>query len=217
MAATAPQPQQPQQQGRRIVFWRHGQTTWNLQSRFQGQTDVPLDEAGQVQAQRAARMLAALLPEAIVASDLHRASDTAQALSQLAGVPLTLDADLRERDMGGWEGLSHQEVAERFPAEWSARQPVEGETPDQVAARVAPAVERALEKVSPGGTLVLVSHGASIRFGMAALLQLPPELWPRIGSLANCAWSVVEEGRVGWRLAEHNAGSLPEPVYSDDR
>lgn len=190
---------------------------WNVASRFQGQTDIPLNDTGVAQAEEAARRLAALSPEAIVASDLARAADTAYALSRVAGVPLTLDADLRERRMGVWEGLSHTEVKERFPAEWAARQPAGGETYEEVAGRVVACMQRALEKVPTGGTLVVVSHGAALRSGMASLLELPVELWPRIGPLSNGAWSMLAEGRGGWRLLEHNAGSLPEPVLSDDR
>ena len=56
------------------MLWRHGQTTWNLEGRFQGQSDIPLDRVGEAQAERAARLLAALHPDAIVASDLIRAT-----------------------------------------------------------------------------------------------------------------------------------------------
>ena len=58
----------------KLVLWRHGQTEWNVQGRFQGQTDIPLDEVGQEQAERAARLLAALQPNAIFSSDLIRAA-----------------------------------------------------------------------------------------------------------------------------------------------
>lgn len=185
--------------------------------RFQGQTDIPLDDTGVVQATHAARMLAALAPDSIVSSDLRRASDTAYALSQLAGVAVTLDAGLRERSMGQWEGLTHAEVRERLPGEWENRQPSDGETFAQVSDRVVDVVERELEKVPASGTLVIVSHGASARAGMARLLELPEALWSRLGPLANCCWSVLGEGHAGWRLLEHNAGTLPEPVLSDDR
>lgn len=190
---------------------------WNVASRFQGQTDIPLNDTGVAQAEEAARRLAGLSPDSIVASDLARAADTAHALSRVAGVPLTLDADLRERRMGAWEGLSHTEVRARYPAEWAVRQPQGGETYEKVAGRVVACMRRSLEKVPAGGILVVVSHGAALRSGMASLLELPVELWPRIGPLSNGAWSMLAEGRGGWRLLEHNAGSLPEPVFSDDR
>lgn len=203
--------------GRRVVLWRHGQTASNAEGRFQGQSDVALDETGAAQAERAARMLASLAPEAIVSSDLRRAGDTAYALSTIAGVPVTFDSGLRERSMGQWEGLSQGEVQARFPAEWAARQPTDGETYGQVGDRVLAVLEREIEKTTFGGALVVVGHGASIRSGLARLLGLPEAVWPRIGPLGNCAWSILGEGHLGWRLLEHNAGTLPQPVLSDDR
>lgn len=207
--------------GHRLVLWRHGQTVWNLEERFQGQTDIPLDETGMAQAERAARLLATLRPEAIISSDLERAADTAEALSRVVGVPVALDVDLRERHVGAWEGLTRAEIERRYPRDWAARKPADGEADERVAERVSDAVLRALEKLVDAGdgrrTLVVVSHGAALRLGMSRLLDLPTEIWSRIGPLANCSWSVLGEGYVGWRLLEHNAGTLPEPVLSDDR
>ncbi|NED79167.1 histidine phosphatase family protein, partial [Streptomyces sp. SID11233] len=82
--------------GRRIILWRHGQTAWNLERRFQGDTDVPLTETGRAQAKRAARLLASLQPDALIASDLGRAADTAGELAALTGLEITFDRGLRE-------------------------------------------------------------------------------------------------------------------------
>ncbi|RAY10723.1 histidine phosphatase family protein [Actinomadura craniellae] len=203
---------------RRLVLWRHGQTTWNVEHRFQGKTDVPLDETGIAQAQRAARLLAGLRPTAIVSSTLQRAAHTAQSLADVTGLTVTHDPDLIERDGGKWEGLTGTEIRERYPAEHAIWQPPGGETSTQVAKRVGAALERALDRLPVDGVLVAASHGAALRLGMAHLLGLPEETWERLGGLSNCCWSVIAEMRDGgWRLVEHNAGTLPEPVLSDDR
>lgn len=203
---------------RRLVLWRHGQTAWNVERRFQGKTDIPLDDTGVQQAQRSARLLAGLHPTTLLSSPLRRAADTAQALAGITGLPIRYDKDLIERDGGVWEGLTSHEIRERYPAEHAAWQPPGGETSAQVAGRVGAALERALDELSPTGQLVVASHGAALRLGMSHLLGLPEEVWERLGGLSNCCWSVLTEMRDGgWRLTEHNAGTLPEPVLSDDR
>ena len=201
----------------RLVLWRHGQTEWNVQGRFQGQTDIPLDEVGHEQAERAARLLAALQPSAIFASDLIRAAATAAPLARLTGLTVTPDKDLRERYGGLWEGLTDTEIRARFPVEHSQWRPPEGETSAAVADRACAAMDRIANTLTPGALAVVVSHGAALRLGAARLLGLPEELWGVIGPLANCAWSVLGRRRGRWRLLEHNAGTLPEPVLSDDR
>ncbi|MFF8829553.1 histidine phosphatase family protein [Streptomyces sp. NPDC015131] len=208
--------------GRRIVLWRHGQTSWNLERRFQGTTDIELTDAGVAQARRAARLLAALKPDAIIASDLRRASDTAAELAALTGHQVHHDPALRETYAGEWQGLTHEEIVGRYGeqyAAWKRGEPVRrggGELETEVADRAAPVVLGHAEKLSDGGTLVVVSHGGTIRTTIGRLLGLEAHHWEGLGGLTNCCWSVLGEGARGWRLLEHNAGTLPEPVLGDD-
>jgi glucosyl-3-phosphoglycerate phosphatase len=219
---------------RRVVLWRHGQTAWNLQDRFQGHTDVELDPVGLDQAARAARLLAALKPHAIVSSDLLRARATAEALARLADLPVREDPRLRETFGGTWQGLTVDEIrtmdADAY-SRWRAGEDVPAggaESRTDVAARVGPAVLDAVSPVPAGECVVVVTHGGSARAAIGTMLDLPMDRWAVIGGLANCSWSVLEEvaaagsGSAGsgptgaWRLVEHNAGSLPEPVMSDE-
>jgi glucosyl-3-phosphoglycerate phosphatase len=206
----------PAGRGPRLVLWRHGQTVWNFENRFQGQTDIPLDDTGVAQAERAARLLAALRPEAIIASDLTRAASTAAPLARLTGLPVSYDKDLRERHGGEWEGLTGTEIRTRYPAEFRTWSPPGGETATGVADRVCSALERVIETLPPGALAVVVSHGAALRLGMCRLLGLPEDVWDTIGPLSNCSWSVLATRHAQWRIMEHNAGTLPEPVLSDD-
>jgi glucosyl-3-phosphoglycerate phosphatase len=209
------------------VLWRHGQTVWNAEHRFQGQTDIPLDPTGLAQAERAARLLASLQPDLIVASDLTRATSTAAPLARLTGLDVNLDKDLRERHGGAWEGLTDTEIRERYPAEHASWNPPDGEPTLVVADRVAAALQRTAATVTEltagggsrdGGLAVVVSHGAALRLGMSRLLGLPQEAFSALGPLSNCSWSVLGQRYSRWRLLEHNAGTLPEPVIlSDDR
>ncbi|MEV6152249.1 histidine phosphatase family protein [Nonomuraea sp. NPDC052129] len=202
---------------KRIVCLRHGQTLWNVEHRFQGHSDIPLDETGVAQAARAASLLASLRPTVIVSSDLQRANDTALALGRIVGLEVSVDKDLRERGGGQWEGLTRDEIAARWPEEYVAWEAPDGEPVADVAGRVAAAMRRWADRLDDDGLLVVASHGAALRLGICELLGLPEELWPALGGLGNCSWSMLQEGRKGWRLLEHNAGTLPEPVNSDDR
>ncbi|MFE0421712.1 histidine phosphatase family protein [Streptomyces sp. NPDC058953] len=208
--------------GRRLVLWRHGQTAWNLERRFQGTTDIPLTEGGIAQARRAARLLASLQPDAIIASDLKRAAATAHELAEITGLDVVHDEGLRETWAGLWQGLTHQEIKERYGeqyAAWKRGEPVRrggGELETEVADRAAPVVLSHAEKLPEDGTLVVVSHGGTIRTTIGRLLGLDSGHWESLGGLSNCCWSVLGEGARGWRLLEHNAGTLPEPVLGDD-
>ncbi|MEV7191134.1 histidine phosphatase family protein [Streptomyces sp. NPDC093510] len=208
--------------GCRIILWRHGQTAWNLERRFQGSTDIELTDTGISQAKRAARLLASLKPDAIVASDLKRAVATAGELSAITGLPVRHEEALRETYAGDWQGLTHDEIIARFGgqyAAWKRGEPVRrggGELETEVADRAAPVVLRHAEKLPEDGTLVVVSHGGTIRTTIGRLLGLEPHHWEGLGGLSNCCWSVLGQGARGWRLLEHNAGTLPEPVLGDD-
>ncbi|MCF6474240.1 histidine phosphatase family protein [Nonomuraea sp. MG754425] len=202
---------------RRIVCLRHGQTLWNVEQRFQGHSDIPLDETGVAQAARAASLLASLRPTMIVSSDLQRANDTALALGRLIGLDVAVDKDFRERGGGQWEGLTRDQIAARWPEEYAAWEAPDGEPVTDVSSRVSIAMRRWASRIDDDGLLVVVSHGAALRLGICELLGLPEQLWPALGGLGNCSWSVMQEGRKGWRLLEHNAGTLPEPVHSDDK
>ena len=209
---------------RRIVLLRHGRTAWNADRRYQGQADPPLDEVGLAQAIEVAGLIAAMRPDLLVSSDLQRARQTAEKVASLTGLQLGLDARLRERRLGHWEGLTREEVASRYPeefAEWLAGRDVSrrgGESRAEVAGRACQLVS-----VLPTVELVvLVSHGATTMCLSAALLGLPQT--PSVLSpLANCHWTELRNSGTGWTLRAHNAGppgpviplAAPESDYSD--
>lgn len=218
---------------RTLILWRHGRTAWNLEGRFQGHTDIPLDEVGLRQAEVAAKVLAGLAPTAIVASDLQRTRQTAAALEAATGLTATTDARLRESAGGAWEGRLLAEIGAAQPqalATWLAGGdvPADGaETRAEVATRAAAAVTDALAGSDDSDVLVVVTHGGTSRSLTATLLGLPRAHWGVLGGLSNCCWSVLErrdlpegdqlDAGLRYRLVEHNAGQLPEPVLGDDR
>lgn len=110
----------------RVLLVRHGQSVWNADGRWQGQADPPLTDLGRLQALHASRSLGVV--DAIVASDLQRAAETAAIISQELGVgPLVLDEGLRERDAGEWSGLTRAEIERDWPGYLGPPPPVEGQ------------------------------------------------------------------------------------------
>lgn len=210
---------------RRILLWRHGQTAWNAQNRFQGHADIELDDVGRAQAARAASMLQQLKPDRIVTSDLRRARQTADALASLVGAEVTVDARLRETSYSSWEGMTAAEIDERYPgardawrAGGEARPGGDGELRAEVGARVAEALREHVAELAAGELLVVASHGGAVSSGIQTMLGVPPRYWPLVTGLGNCHWSVLEErpGGQGWVLEEHNASSLPEEIVGDE-
>lgn len=199
-----------------LVVWRHGRTEWNDAGRFQGHLDTPLDSVGHAQARAAAAALASLSPVSIVSSDLARARDTAAYLGEVCGLPVVLDARLREIDVGEWGGLSRDEVAARFPetyGAWLGGADVRregGETGAEVTARALTAARDALAAASGDGPVVLCSHGGTSRSLVLALLGLPESARSSFAVLGNARWASLVRRGDGWRLTAYNAGADAE-------
>jgi broad specificity phosphatase PhoE len=196
---------------RRIVLLRHGRTAHNADGRIQGQLDTPLDELGLMQADALGTVFSADPPAAVVSSDLLRAQTTAKAVCDHVGLPLVIDARLRETHFGEWQGLTGDEVKDMWPERFEAWRrhegtPVGGETPDQVGDR---ALAAALEHIVDDGTLLLVTHGGTARALVGRLTELPVEHWRRLAPLGNTCWSSLVSSDFGWRLERHNAGLGP--------
>jgi len=145
-----------------LLVVRHGQSEWNAIGRWQGHADPSLSELGRRQAFVAALSIGAL--DGIVSSDLLRAAETAAIISEQLGVgPVVVDDRLRERNVGEWTGLTRAEIDKGW-AGWieAARQPEGFEDLDDVLARVLDAFQ-AIHEASPGGSLLVVTHGGVIR------------------------------------------------------
>jgi broad specificity phosphatase PhoE len=184
---------------RRLIAARHGQTAWNAAGRYQGHADVELDAEGRAQAEAlAVAVVAALAPQRpllIVASDLRRAVATAAPLAAGLGLSVVVDARLREVDVGAWEGLTPEEAADRFPAEYQAWRTGDdvarggGETRADAGRRAATALLEHASAVAPGQAALAVAHGMVLR---SAVRQL--RAWDRVNldgdppHLANAAW-----------------------------
>lgn len=147
----------------RILLVRHGQSTWNAEGRWQGQEDPPLSAIGVRQARAAAAALGAF--DVVATSHLERARATATIIADELGIgPVTIDPDLAERHAGSFQGLTRDEIEERFPGYLPARRRPEDWEPDEaVVERAVAALGRLAVQAGPGGTVLAVSHGGVIR------------------------------------------------------
>ena len=157
----------------RVLLVRHGQSEWNALGRWQGQADPPLSDLGRAQARAAAHSLGAL--DAVFASDLQRATETATIIAAALGLgPVIVDSDLRERDAGEWSGLTRDEIHERYPGYLpddrhrafapdggAPKRPAGWETDEALLTRVLHAVQRIHEAV-PDGDVLAITHGGVI-------------------------------------------------------
>jgi broad specificity phosphatase PhoE len=151
-----------------LLLARHGETDWNRDGRWQGWSDPPLNDTGRAQARRLAVELEATAFDAVYSSDLRRAHETAEILAAPHGVPVVVDAGLREIDIGSWSGLTRAEIADRYP---DGRRP-DGETHEEHAARVRAAVMR-IARDHHGDRILLVGHGGTIRAIHDVISDLP--------------------------------------------
>jgi probable phosphoglycerate mutase len=201
--------------GARVVLWRHGRTAFNVEQRFQGRSEISLDDVGVRQVGQAAKAIARLQPTVIVTSPLLRARQTADALAEIVGVQPLSDPRFAERSYGNWEGLTRSEIVARWPDDFEAWK--RGDDPS-VESGVEPRAEAA-RRASQGieeyfhdmgdGTLVVVSHGGTISACVCALLGQDAAHWHGVRGMENAHWTVMRhnDGRVPpWRIVTYNTG-----------
>jgi probable phosphoglycerate mutase len=204
-----------------IVLIRHGETAWNAERRLQGHIDIALNPQGQRQAAALAAALAGEHVDAIVASDLQRALQTAQAVASTRALQVQTDPALRERCYGGFEGLLYAEIEQRFPLEfarWQARDidavmpsgARSAETFRQFYTRSVDAI-LGWAAAYPGQSIVIVAHGGVLECAYRAATGLPLET-PRTFPVLNASINrfTVDNGKlrlVSWGGVAHLAPS----------
>jgi alpha-ribazole phosphatase len=163
----------------RVILIRHGETEWNYQGKFLGQSDPGLNELGVLQAQAMAQLLAQEKIDHIFSSDLLRARETAQIIAKLHNKDIKTMPSLREIDFGDWEGLSFVEIQKIYPVllnQWiedplAIRIP-NGETAQELYARVLTAWDLICVGVTSPQTIAIVAHGGPLRFLLCKLTEV---------------------------------------------
>lgn len=149
----------------RIYLVRHGQVEGYEEKRYNGQSDVPLTEAGKEQSERVRDCLSAITLDVVYSSDLGRSRYCARLIAESHELPVIVEEALREINFGDWEGHTWVELQEAYPQDWQRRledltnyQVPGGESLQDAADRVRPAIRSILAK-HPGGAVALVAHG----------------------------------------------------------
>jgi alpha-ribazole phosphatase len=162
----------------KVIFIRHGQTFWNKEKKYQGHTDISLNETGFKQAELVGKRLAGEKINAIYCSDLLRACQTAECIAQHHALPIIRKKELREINFGVWEGLTYHEIMETWPQILSTMYsqpgetcPPQGESFDKVRQRVMRALQQCITK-HQNETIVIVSHGGTMRVILCAALGI---------------------------------------------
>ena len=159
----------------RVYLVRHGQTAWNAERRFQGHTDIPLDEEGLEQARLFAASFEDHSASRILCSDLQRAKMTAEPLAQRLSLPVVIREDLRERCIGDWEAMPLEDVEARYrQAEHSSGLPREEVRPPNGESLVDSwnRIEQAATEIeSFSGTQVVIVHGGTGGMLLARLIR----------------------------------------------
>lgn len=198
----------------RIIAVRHGETAWNVDARIQGQLDIGLNDTGRWQARRVGEALASEAITAVYSSDLGRAHETAQAVAEVAGIPVVADEGLRERSFGIFEGKTFDEIHETWPDHahnWRKRipewQPPEGgESLLELRERVTRTMHE-LAARHPGEQIVVVAHGGVLDtlYRVATGQEVnSPRTWelPN-GAINRLLWTPEGFTLVGWSDTQH--------------
>lgn len=205
----------------RLLLVRHGETPWNVTLQYQGQANIPLNERGFEQARRAAERLRGREAVALYSSDLARAWQTAEVIGQALGLAPVAVPELREIDVGQWEGLTPEELYRQFPDHMREyeRDPARtvrlgGESYAQLQARALVALTQIYERHKQGETIVAVSHGGTIRALLCHVIGLDlinfGKMWLDNGSLTELRY-----GRNGWRLMRLNDAAHLEGMVAE--
>lgn len=187
----------------RLILVRHGETEWNRQKRYQGQTDMELNTTGIRQAEKTAERLAQEKISAIYCSDLRRARQTAEiiASSQSGRTDIRESPLLREMDFGDYEGRTFDEMDEKYrlifsaSPSWRSRGPYVRSPNGESIADLADRVERfstsTLEHHPSNDTLLISAHGGTIQVLICHLLGISLEHWWQI-RISGAAISILE-------------------------
>ena len=181
----------------KIYFIRHGETSWNVEKRYQGWTDIELSEVGVKQAKLLGERFKNINVDKIYASPLKRAFETARQIGENTGVDVVIDESFKEINFGEWEGGTISELTEKYGDEylkffntpWATTFPGD-DSFKNVESRMAKGIDRIL-KEDKGKSIVIVSHGGLLKILLLYVMGLPQDFYKKVW-LDNTAVSLIE-------------------------
>ena len=181
-----------------IYIFRHGETDWNVQRRFQGHTDIPLNENGRSQAKELGKVIKDLNLEVILSSDLSRAVETAKIATDGLNIPIIKTKNLREAILGEPEGKLRDEIIQQYGQEswerWLSSDPADmdfaypgGETKTQQVKRILDFINDHFQKNPQMKTVGISTHGGTLRRLIYHCDGAPPHI-----TVPNCSLFLLE-------------------------
>lgn len=176
---------------------RHGETVWNRERRYQGQSDIPLTDEGRTQAIILSERLKNEKIDVIYASDLSRTIETAEIIAKYHGLKVLTAPLMRELSFGIWEGMTYDEIIQKWPKEYKEwqddpynKKPPEGETLSELCQRASKFLMETAKK-HPESRILVVSHAGPIRAVLSVLLNLRQDFFWKF-KISNTSLTIIE-------------------------
>jgi len=207
--------------GIKLFLIRHGQTSWNVEGRYQGDQDIELNSTGIMQAGLAAKYLSRVAFSNIYSSPLSRTMETARIINRRRGLEIKVMHDLKEMDFGKWEGMKFEEINSTYNIDYQKwledpyhNRPTGGEDFQELTDRTTAAIDRILAENSDGSSVAVSTHGGVILSLLVHWLQIPLDRWKSIiQRQAAINIAVIDKG-FPYISAINYTGHL-KPVYDD--
>jgi len=207
--------------GIKLFLIRHGQTSWNVEGRYQGDQDIELNSTGIRQAGLAAKYLSRVEFSNIYSSPLSRTMETARIITRRRGLDIKVMQDLKEMDFGKWEGMKFEEINSTYNSDYQKwlddpyrNRPTGGENFQELTDRATAAIDLIVAGNSDGSSVAVSTHGGVILSLLVHWLQIPLDRWKSIIQRQGAINIAVIDKGFPYISAINYTGHL-KPVYDD--
>ena len=207
--------------GVKLFLIRHGQTSWNVEGRYQGDNDIDLNQVGIKQAKLAAKYLSRVEFANIYSSPLKRTLYTAETIKGMRDLKIKVRDDLKEMNFGKWEGLKFFEINEKYHKDYQDwledpynNRPTDGENFKEITERTTAEIDGIVSENADGSNVAVVAHGGVILSLLVYWLQIPLARWKSIIQRQGAINIAVIDNGYPYISAINYTGHL-KPIYDD--